>query len=134
MQNEEKLFSNRLNGRRALITGGNSGIGRAIALRLAREGASIAVNYVVEPKDAEEVVRQITVAGSQAVAIRADVSVEEDVDGMFVRVKELLGGVDILVNNAGIGDFSPFLELKLNDWRKVIDVDLTGAFLCGQRA
>jgi glucose 1-dehydrogenase len=131
---ETETVSRRLSGRRALITGANTGIGRAIALRLAREGASIAVNYLTGPQVASEVVRQIADAGSEAIAIKADVSAENEVEAMFVRVEEVLGVVDILVNNAGIGEFNPFLELKLNDWRKVIDVDLTGAFLCGQRA
>jgi len=134
MRSENKLVSNRLKGRRALITGANGGIGRAIAVRLAREGAAIAVNYLVEPERAAEVVRQITDAGIEAIAIKADVSDEEEVDAMFMRVKDVLGGVDILVNNAGIGEFSPFLELTPADWRKVINVVLTGAFLCGQRA
>lgn len=134
MQGEKKLVSKRLNGRRALITGANTGIGRAIAVRLAQEGAAIAVNYLVEPERAAEVVRQIADAGSQAIAIKADVSDEEEVDAMFARVKGALGGVDILVNNAGIGEFNAFLDLTPADWRKVIDVDLTGAFLCGQRA
>lgn len=134
MQSEKKLVLKRLNGRSALITGANRGIGRAIAVRLAQEGANIAVNYLVEPEAAAEVVRQIADIGSEAIAIKADISDEEEVDAMFLRVKEAFGGVDILVNNAGIGEFNPFLELKLEHWRKVIDVDLTGAFLCGQRA
>lgn len=134
MNSETNPVSKRLTGRRALVTGANSGIGRAIAVRLAQEGATIAVNYLVEPEVAAEVVRHIGDVGSKGVALRADVSNQEEVDAMFMRIKEVLGGIDILVNNAGIGEFNPFLELQLGDWRKVIDVDLTGAFLCGQRA
>lgn len=133
MRDETNFASKRLSGRRALVTGASSGIGRAIAIRLAQEGATVAVNYLVDA-DAAEVVRQIVDAGGEAIGIKADVSDEEQVDAMFLRVKKVLGGVDILVNNAGIGEFHPFLELNLDDWRKVIDVDLTGAFLCGQRA
>jgi glucose 1-dehydrogenase len=131
---EKELKSRRLEGRRALVTGANSGIGRAIALRLAREGAAVVVNYVAHPEAAEEVLRELSGAGAKALAIRADVADEGQVDEMFRRAAEELGGLDILVNNAAIEMRHPFLEMPVEDWRRVIDVDLTGPFLCAQRA
>jgi glucose 1-dehydrogenase len=124
----------RLNGRRAIVTGANTGIGRAIAIRLAQEGAKVAINYVTDSKAALNVVRTITDAGGVAIAIEADISDESAVQSMFRDVEQALGGVDILVNNAAIGHFRPFLELGVADWRRVLDVDLTAAFVCGQRA
>jgi glucose 1-dehydrogenase len=124
----------RLEGRKALVTGASSGIGRAIALRLALEGASVAVNYLNQPEAAEEVVKIITDADGSALAVQADVSNESQVDAMFARAAAEFGGLDILVNNAGMETHHAFLEMPLDAWRKVIDVDLTGAFLCAQRA
>jgi glucose 1-dehydrogenase len=132
--NQKQLTRRRLEGRRALVTGANSGIGRGIALRLAHEGASVIVNYLTHPEAAEGVVAEIKGAGTNALAIMADVSDESQVDEMFVRAAEELGGLDILVNNAGMEMHRPFLEMPLEDWRKVIEVDLTGPFLCAQRA
>ena len=124
----------RLAGKRALVTGANSGIGRTIALRLAREGASVAVNFYSRPEDADKVVEEIGQAGSKGFAVQADVSDEKQVDEMFARVTEEFGGLDIHVNNAGMETEHPFLELPLDKWRRVLDVNLTGAFLCAQRA
>ncbi len=124
----------RLAGKRALVTGANSGIGRAIALRLAREGAAVAVNFYSRPEDAGEVVREIVAAGSKGVAIQADVSDEKQVDEMFARATEEFGGLDIHVNNAGMETEHSFLEMPLDKWRRVLDVNLNGAFLCAQRA
>ncbi|MBA2338974.1 MAG: SDR family oxidoreductase [Pyrinomonadaceae bacterium] len=124
----------RLEGRRALVTGANSGIGRAIALRLAQEGASVCINFVVNPQAADEVVNEIKAGGGKAFAAQADVTSEEQVDAMIGRAAGDFGGLDILVNNAGMETHHPFLEMPLDAWRKVIDVDLTGAFLCAQRA
>jgi glucose 1-dehydrogenase len=134
MGNENGSISRRLEGRRALVTGASSGIGRAIALRLAQEGASVVVNYLSRPEAAEEVVKEMAGAGAKGIAIQADVSNEQQVDAMFERAIAELGGLDILVNNAGMETHHPFLEMPLDAWRKVIDVDLTGAFLCAQRA
>src|SRR5205823_7098035 len=91
----------RLQGRRALVTGANSGIGRTIALRLAREGAAVVINYLNKPEQAEALVHEITQAGGRAIAAQADVSDERQVDEMFARARTELGGLDILVNNAG---------------------------------
>ena len=127
-------MAQRLRGRRALVTGANSGIGRAIALRLAREGAAVVVNYLSKAEAAEEVVSEIAQMGGHALAAQADVSNEQQVDEMFARARTELGGLDILVNNAGFETHHPILEMPADAWRKVIDVDLTGAFLCAQRA
>ncbi|HKC65432.1 MAG TPA: SDR family oxidoreductase, partial [Pyrinomonadaceae bacterium] len=124
----------RLEGRHALVTGANSGIGRAIALRLAQEGASVAINYVTHPEDADAVVKEISDTGAKAIAVQADVSNEQQVDAMIERTVAELGGLDIMVNNAGFETQHPFLEMPVDAWRKVLDVDLTGAFLCAQRA
>jgi glucose 1-dehydrogenase len=122
-------------GRRALVTGAATGIGRSTAGRLAAEGASVVVNYIGGKGDADEVVGEIEAAGGRAVAIEADVSNEEQVVSMFTRAREELGGaVDLLVNNAGIE--KPFLlvDMPLDEWNKVIAVNLTGAFLCAREA
>lgn len=134
MGDSNSPVSRRLEGRRALVTGANSGIGREIALRLAREGASVAVNYLSRPEDADAVVKEIEEAGGKGIAVQADISNEQQVDAMFVRAVAELGGIDILVNNAGMETNHPFLEMPLDAWRKVIEVDLTGAFICAQRA
>lgn len=127
-------IARRLEGRRALVTGANSGIGRGIALRLAREGASVVVNFRSKPEDAEAVVREINEIGSRGLAVQADITDEAKVDGMFRRAVEEFGGLDILVNNAGMETEHPFLEMPLDAWRRVLDVNLTGAFMCAQRA
>ncbi len=132
--NSGQIISPRLNGRRALVTGANSGIGRAIALQLAREGAALVINYLNRPEEADEVVQEIAALGSRAIAVQADVSNEQQVDEMFARARAEFGGLDILVNNAGFETHHPILEMPAAAWRKVLDVDLTGAFLCAQRA
>ena len=125
----------RLEGRRALVTGSATGIGRSTVLRLAAEGAGAIVNYVGPSDPADEVVDEVTKAGGRAVAVEADVSNEEQVQAMFARASEELGGpIDVLVNNAGIE--KPFLlvDMPLEEWNKVIGVNLTGAFLCAREA
>jgi glucose 1-dehydrogenase len=134
MGNENIAVNRRLEGKRALVTGASSGIGRAVAIRLAREGASVAVNYLSNLEAAKEVVKEINAAGAKGVAVQADVANEQQVEAMFERAVAELGGLEILVNNAGMETHHPFLEMPLDAWRKVIDVDLTGAFLCAQRA
>src|SRR5215210_8027363 len=133
-ENQKQISRRRLEGRRALVTGANSGIGRGIALRLAQEGAAIAVNYISHPEAADEVVQLIKDAGVKGVAIRADVSNEVEVEEMFGQCAREWGGLDILVNNAATEMRHEFLEMPLKDWQRVIDVDLTGPFLCAQRA
>jgi glucose 1-dehydrogenase len=123
--------SERLAGRRALVTGGASGIGRATVKRLAAEGASVAVNYVRDAGPAEELVAEV----GGGVAVAADVSSEEQVVAMFKRASEELGGpVDLLVNNAGIEKPFELVDMPLEEWEKVLGVNLTGVFLCAREA
>src|SRR3954452_4390261 len=125
----------RLEGRRALVTGSATGIGRSTVKRLTAEGATAIVNYVGPPDDANAVVEEISHSGGRAVAIEADVSNEEQVQAMFERAADELGGpIDVLVNNAGVE--KPFLlvDMPLDEWNKVIAVNLTGAFLCAREA
>ncbi len=123
-----------LDGQRALVTGASSGIGAAIAKEMGRVGAKVAVNYVTGPEAAAAVVDEIAAAGGEAFAVRADVSVETDVLAMFAAVRERFGGLDILVNNAGLQKDAAFHEMTLAQWQKVIDVNLTGQFLCAREA
>ncbi len=123
---------NKLAGQVALVTGATSGIGREIALALADAGAAVVVNYHAKRENGEEVVREIEGRGGRAVTIGADVSREEEVQAMFRQAVEAFGTVDIVVNNAGIQEDVPFIEMSLEDWRKVLEVNLTGAFLCAR--
>ncbi|GAB2795496.1 SDR family oxidoreductase [Halomonas shantousis] len=123
-----------LHGQRALVTGASSGIGRAIALAYAEAGAAVAVNYRSNQEAAEQVVDTIREQGGNAVAVQGDVSQPEDCRHLFDTLNDCLGGVDILAANAGIQRDGAFTELSLDDWRKVIDVNLTGQFLCAQEA
>lgn len=119
-----------LKGQVAIITGGSRGIGRATALALATEGAKVAVNYASSSTVADEVVAEITEAGGEAIAVQGDVSKADQVDALFNKVTETWGRVDILVNNAGITRDTLLLRMKLDDWQAVIDLNLTGVFLC----
>lgn len=123
-----------LQGRRALVTGGNSGIGQGTCYELAAHGAAVAINYVGPPGPADEMVAEITAAGGRAIAVPMDVSKEDDVARGFAQAREAFGGFDLLVNNAGIE--KPFLvtEMPLEEWQKVIAVNLTGTFLCSREA
>ncbi len=121
-------------GQKALVTGANSGIGRAVAIALAQAGADVVVNFARRPDAAEEVVSEIEALGRRAIAHQADVSQEDQVEGMFKRMIDEFGTVDILVNNAGLQRDAPFDEMTLDDWRSVLDVNLTGQFLCAREA
>jgi glucose 1-dehydrogenase len=123
-----------LSGQKAVVTGANSGIGRAIALALGRAGAEVVVNYRDGEDAAMEVVRQIAGDGSRAIAHRADISREAEVEDLFARSVEQLGTVDILVNNAGLQRDAAFHELTLEQWNTVLAVNLTGQFLCARAA
>ncbi len=124
-----------LSGRRALVTGGNTGIGKAVARALGAAGADVAVNYVVKPDDADQVIGEIAAGGVRSMKVKADVSDVEQVHAMFDEVEDSWGGVDILVNNAGIdGERGLGWEIAVDAWRKVIEVNLVGAFLCARRA
>ncbi|WP_460267712.1 SDR family NAD(P)-dependent oxidoreductase [Bradyrhizobium ottawaense] len=123
-----------LEGQPALVTGANSGIGRAVALGLAAAGADVVVNYVVDPVSAEEVVHEIEARGRKAIAIKADVSNEDDVRSMFARAIDHFGTLHIVVNNAGLQRDAPLHEMTIDQWNKVIGVNLTGQFLCAREA
>lgn len=123
-----------LNGQVAIITGGSRGIGRAAALALATEGAKIVVNYASSSTAADGVVAEITQAGREAIALQADVSKADQVDILFNKVIETWGKIDILVNNAGITRDTLLIRMKPEDWQAVIDLNLTGVFLCTRLA
>jgi 3-dehydrosphinganine reductase len=125
----------RLDGKRAVVTGGNSGIGEAIALCLADAGARVAVNYITHPEAADSLVQRIQQQSGSAMAIKADVSDPETVANMFARIDATWGGIDILVNNAGIdGNRASGWEADTAAWRNVIEVNLLGAFYCSREA
>ncbi|BAY51009.1 3-oxoacyl-[acyl-carrier-protein] reductase [Thermostichus vulcanus NIES-2134] len=114
----------------AIVTGASRGIGRAIALELAKEGATVVVNYARSAEAALEVVQRIEQQGGTAIAIAADVSVPEQVDTLVAKTVETYGRVDVLVNNAGITRDTLLLRMSLEDWQAVINLNLTGVFLC----
>jgi 3-oxoacyl-[acyl-carrier protein] reductase len=120
----------RLNGQVALVTGASRGIGRAIAIALASEGARVVVNYASSSGAAEEVAAEITTAGGEAIALKADVSQAAEVDDLVKSIADEWGHIDILVNNAGITRDTLLLRMKPEDWQAVIDLNLTGVFLC----
>jgi glucose 1-dehydrogenase len=120
-------------GQVVMVTGASSGIGRGCAVAFGAAGASVVVNHVGDPA-ADEVVREIETAGGSGLAIRADVSNEAEVDDMFAKTVATFGTVHVLVNNAGLQADSSFEKMTLAEWRKVIDVNLTGQFLCARAA
>jgi glucose 1-dehydrogenase len=119
---------------RALVTGANSGIGRSVAVALGQAGADVVVNYVEDDDAANDVANEIRRAGSKAIVHKADVSAQDQVGAMFDRTVKEFGTVDILVNNAGLQRDAAFAEMSLAQWNKVLDVNLTGQFLCAQAA
>jgi glucose 1-dehydrogenase len=123
-----------LDGRRALVTGGDSGIGQGVCFELAAHGAAVAVNYVGSPDAAEKMVAEIEQVGARALAVQMDVSSEDDVRSAFAQTAEAFGGVDLLVNNAGVEHPYALLDMPLDAWQKVLDVNLTGTFLCAREA
>jgi glucose 1-dehydrogenase len=123
-----------LGGQKALVTGANSGIGKAVAIALGQAGADVVVNFVANPAEAEEVVDQIKAAGANAYAHQADVSQEDQVQAMFARMVKDFGTIDILVSNAGLQRDAPLDKMTLQQWNTVISVNLTGQFLCAREA
>jgi glucose 1-dehydrogenase len=123
-----------LKGQKALVTGANSGIGKAIAVALGHAGADVVVNYVSREEEAHKVVGEIQRCGARSYAHRADVSSEDDVERMFKTMVAEFGTIDILVNNAGLQKDAPFEELTVSDWDLVMNVNLKGQFLCSRAA
>jgi glucose 1-dehydrogenase len=123
-----------LSGRRAIVTGGGRGIGRALALGLARNGADLAIVYHAHPEAAERTAAEAAAYGARAIALPADTGDPDQVAALLDRACDHLGGVDILVNNAGILSRVPFLELSFAEWRRVLRTNLDGYFLVGQAA
>jgi glucose 1-dehydrogenase len=126
--------STRLSGQFALVTGASSGIGAAVAVALAAHGAAVVVNYSHDAEGADKVVKNIVDAGGQAYAVQADVSKEDQVQAMFKQAIDKFGTLHIVVANAGIQVDAPLLDMTLEQWQKVIDVNLTGQFLCLREA
>jgi glucose 1-dehydrogenase len=124
-----------LKGQKALVTGASSGIGKQVAIALGHAGADVIVNYASDAGTANETVQEIKQrCGAHAIAVRADVSDEEQVRVMFQTMFREFGTIDILVNNAGLQKDAPFDEMTLAQWNKVIGVNLTGQFLCAREA
>ena len=119
---------------KALVTGANSGIGKGVAIALGAAGADVVVNYVEGDDAANAVVDEIRRSGSNAIAHRADISAEDQVETMFDRAVREYGTIDILVNNAGLQRDSPFADMTLEKWNKVLGINLTGQFLCARSA
>lgn len=128
--NTERL----LRGQTALVTGANSGIGEGIARAMASAGAQVAINYVTNDEAAFALVGEITKAGGSAIAVKADVSKEDQVLSMYKAIFAKFGTIDILVSNAGLQRDSPFTEMTLQQWQTVLDINLTGSFLCAREA
>lgn len=126
--------NNRLKNQTCIVTGANSGIGRAVAMSMARDGANVVVNYVFGDEAAQQVVDEIAQMGGTAIALKADVSKEDQVMAMFQETISTFGTVDILVNNAGLQRDAAFHNMTLKDWQFVLDVNLTGQFLCAREA
>lgn len=119
-----------LQGKVAIVTGASRGIGRATALALAAEGAKVVVNYASSSSAADQVVAEITGIGGDAIALIADVSKADQVDALVDKTMEKWGRIDVLVNNAGITRDTLLLRMKPEEWQAVIDLNLTGVFLC----
>lgn len=123
-----------LEGQPALVTGANSGIGKAVALGLAKAGADVVINYVTHPEAADEVAHAVETAGRRAITVKADVSREDEVAAMFATARARFGTLHILVANAGLQRDAPFEQMTLEQWNTVIGVNLTGQFLCAREA
>jgi glucose 1-dehydrogenase len=123
-----------LMGQKALVTGANSGIGKVVAIAMAEAGAAVAVNYVAGEEQAHAVTAQINGFGGTAIALRADVSDEHQVAEMFEEACGEFGTLDIVVANAGLQRDAPFAEMTLAQWNTVVNVNLTGQFLCAREA
>lgn len=123
-----------LQGQVAVVTGASSGIGKEIAIYLAKAGAKVAINYYSDKEGAQDTLQQIKKFKGEGFIVQADVANKKDVDRMFNKVFEKYENLDILVSNAGLQKDAPFEEMELEDWNTVINTNLTGAFLCSQVA
>jgi glucose 1-dehydrogenase len=123
-----------LEGRRALVTGADSGLGQGIAFELAAHGAAVAINHVGDSTVADEMVAAIAAGDGNAMSVAMDVSSEDDVTRAFGEVRQTFGGLDLLVNNAGVEKPFALVDMPLEEWNRVIGVNLTGAFLCSREA
>ena len=124
----------RLEGKTAIVTGAGTGIGQAIALAFAKEGASVVVDYVGNASVAEETLNKISAMGGKSLGVAADVSNPDQVNGLIQQTLAAFGKLDIFVNNAGIEKKFAFVDYPLEEWQKIVAVNLTGAFLCSQAA
>ena len=131
-QNSAIYLSMKLIGKKALVTGSSQGIGQAIALRLAEEGADVIINYSSHPETAAETVQSVLKLGRRSAAIQADISKVESAQSMVQQSIEALGGLDILVNNAGVEKRAPFWEITEADYDLVLNINLRGAFFATQ--
>jgi glucose 1-dehydrogenase len=123
-----------LDGHSVIVTGGSSGIGAGVAIAMAAAGASVVVNFHSDADGAAGLVRRIIGDGGKAIAVKADVSNEEDVEELFAQAISAFGRVDVLIANSGMQQDAPIGDMTLDDWRKVIDLNLTGQFLCMRQA
>lgn len=126
--------NNRLTNQTAIVTGANSGIGKGIALALAKDCANVVINWISDEAAALEAVELCKKEGIKAIAIKADISKEDEVKNMFAQTIKTFGTVDILINNAGLQRDAPIDEMTLQQWQFVLDVNLTGQFLCAREA
>jgi len=126
------IASDRLLGRKALVTGSSKGIGRGIAIRLAQEGADVVINYNSDPNGAEEVLAEVQALGRRGAIIRANLGIVAEVRDLVARSAEALGGLDVLVNNAGIEKHAAFWDVTERDFDAVLDVNLKGVFFATQ--
>jgi glucose 1-dehydrogenase len=124
----------RIDGQVAIVTGGDSGLGRSIATQLAEAGALVVVNYHQNEAKAAETIREIEDHGGEAISFRGDVASEEDVDRLVAAAVSAFGGFDIMVSNSGMQKDAAIADMSLDDWRAVIDTNLTGQFLCARAA
>jgi NAD(P)-dependent dehydrogenase (short-subunit alcohol dehydrogenase family) len=123
-----------LAGRTALVTGASKGVGKGIALELARSGCDVAINYHSDATGADSTAAEIQALGRQAMTVKANVGISADVEAMFLAVSNRFPKLDILVNNAGVQTWKALLDLEESEWDRVIDTNLKGTFLCTQRA